>query len=161
MTIEEMIHENLATADARQMKKLARTVSDYVEEYGEEKQKSCLKRQIYGIVGGGHYNREYAEEDISNMCYQDVNGIMHHGPFYTEEETAAAFSRHKDDVSDYCLWDFAVVMNMMRSDYDHTLTRLAKDEEHLDEIVEMLSVEYLQDTDAPHPHDKVWKYING
>lgn len=161
MTIEEIIQENLAGVDARQMKKLARTVSDYVEEYGDAEQKSCVKRQIYGIVGDGHYNREYAEEDIARMCYQDMNGIMHHGPFYAEDKVKEVFARRRDDVSEYCLWDFAVVMNMIRSDYDHTLTRYAKDEEQLDEIVEMMSVEYLQDADAPHPHGKIWHYING
>lgn len=50
---------------------------------------------------------------------------------------------------------------MIRSDYNRTLERFATDEKQMCEIVESLSVEYLQDDDARYSTSKIRHYLNG
>ena len=82
-------------------------------------------------------------------------------PFFTDEEIKEAFDHHKDDISDYNIFDLAVTMNLLRSDHHKLLKQYSKDEEELKEMVVMMAIEYLQDPDCLHPTSKIWHNING
>ena len=46
-------------------------VSDAVEASMPEAEKRILERKIYGKLSGGHYNEQYATEDVAKMSYRD------------------------------------------------------------------------------------------
>ena len=112
-------------------------------------------------VSGGHFNRMYADEAVKKMYYEDAGGTKHYAPYFTEDEVEEIFEKHKDDVSDYTIFDLAVTLNMMRSDNARFLHKYAKDDAQAKQMVIDMAVEYLQDPDAPHPHSKVWHYLKG
>ena len=82
-------------------------------------------------------------------------------PFFTDEEINEVFDKHKDDISDYTIHDLAVTMNLLRSDHHVLLERYTEDAEELKDMVVLMAIEYLQDTDCLHPTSKIWHNING
>mgnify|MGYP007088308426 FL=1 len=132
-----------------------------MDAHASDEDKYCLLKAVYGVISGGHYDKDFAMHDIGNMHYDDANGIRHSAPFFTDSEVQEMFSRHMDELSDYTIYDFAVTLNMVWSDNNRTLCKYAKDGNERKAMAEEMSVEYLCDQDAPHPHNKIWMYING
>ena len=108
-----------------------------------------------------HFDEHSAKEAIKKMWYRDDEGKEQRAPYFTEDEVRKAFDVHMDDVSDYTIHDFAVTMNLLRSDYNRTLERYTADEDELRKMVVNMAVEYLQDDDADYPSSKIWHNING
>lgn len=161
MTLMKLIVENLADNGGKEMLELTKVLSEFVEKNVSDKDKDALLRDVYGVVSGGHFNRMYADEAIGKMYYEDANGMKHPAPYFSEDEVEEIFEEHKDDVSDYTIFDLAVTLNMLRSDNARFLNKYAKDEAQAKQMVVDMAVEYLQDPDAPHPHSKVWCYLKG
>lgn len=159
MTLMKLIVENLADNGGKEMLELTKVLSEFVEKNVSDKDKDALLRDVYGVVSGGHFNRMYADEAICKMYYEDSNGMKHPAPYFSEDEVEEIFEEHKDDVSDYTIFDLAVTLNMLRSDNARFLNKYAKDEAQAKQMVVDMAVEYLQDPDAPHPHSKVWCYL--
>lgn len=124
----------------------------------EDMQRLCT--MIYGVISEGHFDEVWADEAIVKMWYEDEEG-RHAAPFFTDEEVKDAFGKRMDDVSDYNIYDFEVVMNLIRSDYHGTIGKYAKTEEEVKEMTANMAVEYLQDADAAFPTSKIWHEING
>lgn len=161
MTLMKLIVENLADNGGKEMLELTKVLSEFVEKNVSDKDKEVLLREVYGVVSGGHFNRMYAEEVIGSMYYEDADGTKHYAPYFLEDEVEEIFEEHKDDVSDYTIFDLSVTLNMLRSDNARFLKKYAKDEAQAKQMVIDMAVEYLQDPDAPHSHSKVWSYLMG
>lgn len=161
MEIERLIMDNLHGLNTEQMRQLTKEIDCFVDAHATEEDKCCLLKAIYGVISGGHYDKNLAMHDISNMHYDDANGIRHNAPYFTDAEVQEMFSRHMDELSDYNIHDFAVTLNMVWSDNNKTLRRYAQEGNERKEMAECMAVEYLCDQDAPHPHNKIWMYING
>lgn len=161
MTLMKLIVENLADNGGKEMLELTKVISEFVEKNVSDKDKEALMKNVYGVVSGGHFNRMYADEAIKKMYYEDAGGTKHYAPYFTEDEVEEIFEKHKDDVSDYTIFDLAVTLNMMRSDNARFLEKYARDDNQKRQMVVDMAVEYLQDPDAPHPHSKVWGYLKG
>lgn len=161
MELERLIMDNVHGLDANQMRMLIRKISCFVDAHASDEDKYNLLKSVYGVISDGHYDKEFAVKDISNMHYDDANGIRHNAPFFTESEVQEMFSRHMDELSDYTIHDFAVTLNMVWSDNNRTLCKYAKEGCERREMAESMAVEYLCDQDAPHPRNKIWMYING
>ena len=137
-------------------------ISDAVEKDMDEESRERLMRKIYCVMSGGHYNQEFAEEDVARMHYKDLNGKAHYGPYFTEEKVASVYEQVRNTIPEYNMWDFYVVMNMVKSDYCNLLSMWYPDDtetEREKRLVE-LAMNWLNDEDNPYGKEKAWKYFN-
>ena len=163
MTLERLILENVSDTDISPMKSLTKLISDFIENNVQEEARNTLMKKTYGLVGGGHFNEYFANEQIADMYYMDGNGVKHYAPYWTEGELRSVYDSKKDDLAPYNFYDFIVVMNMSKSDQFLKLKRwfpTATDEELLDKIIDE-SITWLDDTDNPYGDKKAWGYFNG
>ena len=137
-------------------------ISDAVEKDMTAEAKKHLMRKIYCVMSGGHYNEEFAKEDVAKMYFKDANGKAHHAPYFTDEQVAAIYEKVKGSIPAYNMWDFYVTLNMVDSDYKPMLMRWYPDasettmEKHFIEI----AMTWLNDEDNPYGKEKIWKYLN-
>ena len=138
-------------------------ISDAVEKDMDAEAKKHLMRKVYCVMSGGHYNEEFAHEDVAKMHYKDANGKVHKAPFLTEEKVASVYEKVKANIPAYNMWDFYVVMNMVIADNANMLalwfpdaTETQKEKHYIE-----LALNWLNDDDNPYGKEKAWKYLNG
>lgn len=138
-------------------------ISDAVEKDMDAEAKKRLMRKVYCVMSGGHYNEEFAHEDVAKMHYKDANGKVHKAPFLTEEKVASVYEKVKANIPAYNMWDFYVVMNMVIADNANMLalwfpdaTETQKEKHYIE-----LALNWLNDDDNPYGKEKAWKYLNG
>ena len=127
-------------------------ISDAVEKEMDEKAKDHLMRKVYCVMSGGHYNEEFAKEDVAKMYYTDMSGNKHYAPYFSPERINILYNNVH----------FCVTMNMIESDYAHLVSMWfpdASEEEKEKRYVE-LALNWLEDEDNPFGQDNVWKYFN-
>lgn len=162
MTLGKLITEYAADADVTKMEKITDVVSDFVERCATTEEKKRLMKRVYGIVGGGHFNEHFAAEQIAEMYYTESGGSNRYAPYWTESELRDVFDGVKDRVSPYNLYDFMVVMNMMKSDQYLKLRKWfpgSTEDELFGKIVDE-AVNWLDDGDSPFGDTKAWGYFN-
>ena len=116
---------------------------------------------VHGVLSEEYFDKYFADDAISKMWYEDADGTKHMDPFFTDEEIKEVFYKHKDDISDYTIHDLSVTMNLLRSDHHLLLERYSEDAGELKEMVVLMAIEYLQDSDCLHATSKIWHNING
>lgn len=160
MNYVELIEKYREELTPEQMMDIAEAIGRFVEYKASEKEMNRLCTIVYGVIGGGHFDKYFADEAIGKIWYEDEDG-KHHAPFFTDEEVRDVFKKHMDDISDYTIYDLAVTMNLLRSDYNGLLKKhTSTDDEMMDMLVDMV-IEYLQDADTEYPTSKIWHSING
>ena len=139
-----------------------KVISKAVEESFPKEKKEKLMRDVYNIMSTGHYNEDFAREDIAKMYYEDKNGDKHQAPYWPEESVRAIFDEYSDDIPDYNFWDFYVTMNMIKSDNWCMLTRWfpSSTEQDMNEKIAEMSTNWLKDEDWP-TKTKIWDYLSG
>lgn len=139
-------------------------ISNFVESAKDahpDEYKSLMKT-IYADMMGGHYNMEFAKEQISKIYYTE-DAVKHYGPFWTDEKMHHAYEAAKNAIpSSYNEWDFWVTLSMIKSDFNCLLDDWFPEtgEEQLLSYMIDLSINFLNDDDAPHPKTKIWSYFN-
>ena len=163
MTLYELIRKYSSGKGEDSMWKAVSAISNSVDENYSTEQKQHLMRSIYHIMSDGHYNEVFAKEDIEKMYYIDESGDTHYGPYWTDDALRSAYDTIKNKIPGYNVWDFSVVMSMLKSDMCVLLHKWfpnATPEDITTRIVE-LSVNWLNDDDDPYGGEKIWKYFNG
>ena len=138
-----------------------KVISRFVEDGLSEEMKEKLMREVYNIISTGHYNAEFAKEDISNMYYTDKNGNKHQAPYWPEDAVKSLYDQYSDEIPDYNFWDYYVTMNMLASDNWCMLAKWfpnASDSEMNEKLAEM-SENWLKDEDWP-TKTKIWDYLS-
>ena len=138
-------------------------VSEALESGMDTKEKNCLIRKVYGLMSDKHYNEEFAREDISKMYYKDEDGKKHFAPYWSDDALRLLFEDYHADIPEYNFWDWAVTMNMTKSDNCPLIMEWfpdADDDERNERIVR-LAINWLQDDDNPYGDSKIWCYMNG
>ena len=137
-------------------------ISETVEKELSTEAKKHLLRKIYCVMNGGHYNEEFAREDVGKMYYKDANGKTHYAPYFTDEKVATIYERVKGNIPAYNMWDFYVAMNMVASDNWCMLTRWFPDasEATMEKHFIEMTLNWLNDEDNPYGKEKIWKYLN-
>lgn len=161
MNFVELIQQYQKGTTPEQMLAVTKVIGEFVTSHATEEEMCSLSKDIYGIIGEGHFDRYFAKDAIGKMYYEEENGTKHYGPFFTDEEVKEVFDLNKDDISDYTIHDLAVTMNMLRSDNNRFFERYAKNTTEMKAMVTCMAIEYLQDPDAPYPTKKIWRYVNG
>ena len=162
MTLYELT-KNYGTGKGEDMMwTTTRLVSQAVEESMDKDSRHKLLRSIYGKLSDGHYNEEYAMEDVAQMYYKDRHGDRHYAPYWSVPTVMEIYSNVKDEIPAYNEWDFFVVVNMIKSD-DYTMLERwypgLTSEQYDEKIVEM-SLNWLKDEDNPYGDSKIWSYLN-
>lgn len=145
------------------MWKVVADVSEAVEESMPEEARKELVREIYEEMSGGHYDEDFAMEDIEKMYYTDKSGTKHRAPYWSVSTMEDVYNSIKSEIRPYNFWDFAVTLNMVASDNWMMLERWfpgMEDGDRNAKLVDM-AVNWLKDEDAKHPDSKIWHYING
>lgn len=145
------------------MWKVVEAVSCAIEKSMPEEGKEELMRTLYAKMSGGHYNKEYALEDVEKMYYVE-NGKKHFAPYWSEEQVKPVYESVRSAIpSAYNFWDFYVTLQMMKSDNCPLLKEWfpAATEEELTKKVVALAVNWLADEDNPFGKEKIWSYLNG
>ena len=144
------------------MWKALSAVSEAVDSSMDETARHCLLRKVYAAMSDGHYDRDFAKEDVAKMYYADASGVRHSAPYWTEEQMQNTYSRMKGKIPAYNVWDFCVTMNMVASD---NWTLLHDWFPNMDmgvfssKVAEM-AVNWLNDPDSPYGTRKIWDYLN-
>ena len=137
------------------------TISRFVDKYMSDEEKEKLMRDVYNVVSDGHYNPEFAKEDIAKMYYKDKNGNKHYAPYWPEPAVRSIYERHASEMPGYNFYDFEVTMNMIASDNWCMLTKwfpgISSDE--MNEKVTEMAISWLRDDDWP-TGTKIWDYLN-
>lgn len=144
------------------MWKTIEVISDAIERTMPEADQDALARKVYGVISGEHYNEEFAHEDMAKMYYLMPGGEKVYAPYWSEEVLRNLYKRYKDQIPGYNCWDWAVVMNMVKSDYCDILTEWFPeddDSERLERLVK-LAIKWLDDPDNPYGTGKAWGYFN-
>ena len=137
-------------------------VSDAVESSMSEEDKKCMLRKVYGAMSDGHYNEEFAQEDVAKMFYKGPDGKDHRAPYWTVEQVRDVYASVSRQIPDYNFWDFYVTLQMTKADNCPLLTRwfpnATADEK--DKMLVEMAVNWLDDPDSPSAGHKIWSYLN-
>lgn len=162
MNLVELITKYQADATPEQMVQVTKIIGKFVAMHAEEDDLLKLHKEIYGVVGNGHFNDFFAEAQIKKMVFEDNKEVEHRAPYYTAAKTQEIYETVKDEIRPYNQWDFAVVLNMIYSDnYNLIMKWFPEDSEEqlMDKMVD-LAVNWLRDDDNPYGHCKAWGYFN-
>lgn len=162
MTMYEMIETYGKGRGEGKMWESVAVISDAVEKYMSSEAKHHLMREIYCVMSGGHYNEEFAKEDVAKMHYKDMAGVTHHAPFFTYEKVSEIYEKIRERIPSYNMWDFYVTLNMIESDYACLMKNWFPDasEEQKEKYYIELALNWLNDPDNPYGMEKIWKYLN-
>lgn len=161
MRLYQMIKENWDESSEDAMWASVKALSEYLDHQSEEEREEVL-RKVYEAMTGGHFNEHFAKEQIAKMVYKDKAGEVKNGPFYDMETIKAIYEQIKDTIKPYNVWDFAVVMNMVKSDNDALFRKWwsSATEADLQQKVIEMSINWLDDPDYVPMNKKAWNYFN-
>lgn len=140
-------------------------VSDFLEKIKETHKNEYwdIVKDTYALMCGEHYNEEFATWRIEQMFLKDKAGNIHRSPHWTKAEYKAVYEAFKGKLKDssYNCWDFAVTLEMQRTDYYNMLKDWMPDatDEEIDKKVISMSLAYLNDDDGED--GKIWKRFEG
>lgn len=109
---------------------------------------SFMRKQA-GIMMGCHYDKEWADYDVSQIAYTDKEGKKRTGAYWTCEQIEEA-TKGMNFPSGTTKWDVYVAMNSFHADTCKVLT----DEQILKAAYQF----YFADEDFP-ANTKIWKYM--
>lgn len=160
-TIYELIHSHSEGKGEGIMWDSVRVISDAVEASMPKEAAERLKRELYALMCGGHFNEYFAKEAVSKMYYEDENGEARYAPYWTEAAVREMYESRKDEIGKYNFWDFFVALHLVASDNHAIILRWFPDEtpEERETRYLELTVNFLCDADWP-TDTKVWDYIN-
>ena len=144
------------------MWKAITVVSQSMESSMPKEELDKLKKNIYAMLTGGHYDKDFALETVRGMYYIDKAGNKHQAPYWAVETVMEVYETVKNKIPNYNCWDFYVALNMVAADNWCMLSKWfpdMTDAERNDRLVEM-AVNWLDDPDNPYGHEKAWGYYN-
>ncbi len=161
MNLAELIEKYQSNATSEQMLAVTKIIGEFVGKHAKEEDLCKLYKEIYGIVGNGHFNAYFAEAQIAKMSFEDAEGVEHRAPYYTTAKMQEIYETVKDEIRPYNQWDFSVVLNMVYSDNYNLMKKWfpeESEEQLLDRFVD-LAVNWLEDEDNPYGTCKAWGYF--
>lgn len=128
-----------------------------LKEYIPEDEYESLAKDIYEAVQGPHFDEDFAKCQISKMYYEE-DGIKHYAPYWNDISSVYMQSKKKL-LYPYNKWDFAVALNMIKSDNYLLLKEWFPDEKDLYGKIVELTINWLNDEDNPYGDSKIWGYF--
>lgn len=136
-------------------------ISDAIEQSMPENERKTLYEKIYGYLSEGHYDENFAKEAIAHMFYNSKDGQKHSAPYFTDSTINEIYGKIKDKIRGYNVWDFAVTLNMVASDYHNLIIEWFPDADAEARIEKYtaLAVNWLSDEDW-QGKNKIWCYLH-
>ena len=167
MTYYDLIKKYGAGKGEQAMWASTKRVSDYLTSLKDTNPKEYWKllKATYADMCGKHFDEHFAKWQIEQMYYTDKEGRKHYAPYWNDDDMKKVYEANKSklETNAYNMWDFAVTMNMIKSDNCILLHKWfpnASDDEMLSRLID-LSVNWLNDKDNPFGDGvKVWCYFN-
>ena len=162
MTLLQIFQKYGTGKDNAAMTKTTEVLSEFIKNRLSDEDYYVLKKKVYASLEGGHFNKEFADMQMSKLYYKDINGEKHYAPYWTDDEMYAVYQNNKAKLGNYNLYDFEVALNMIKSDNYNKLKswfQTATKDELLDKLVEE-TLNWLDDEDNPFGKEKVWRYFN-
>ena len=162
MTLYDLTKKYGSGKGEEMMWKTVEVISEAVETSMEPEAKEQLMRDVYGKMSGGHYNEEYAIEDVAKMFYKDSNGKEIHAPYWTVQQVKDVYDTISGKIPDYTFWDFYVTLQMIKADNCPLLMRWFPNStaDERDKMLIEMAINWLADPDYPYPGEKIWRYLN-
>lgn len=93
-------------------------VSDFIKPMKETNRQEYWKlmREVYGLIGGGHYDEKFAIHDVGDIMYTNRKGEKKQGAYWTVEQVEDATKGMTFPVG-VNKWDKWVAANMAHSDF--------------------------------------------
>ena len=151
MNLVELITKYQTDATPEQMVKVTKIIGKFVAMHATEDDLLKLYKEIYGVVGNGHFNDFFAEAQIKDMVFEDAKDVEHRAPYFTMAKTQEIYETVKDEIRPYNQWDNYNLMKKWFAD--------DSEEQLMDKMVD-LSVNWLRDDDNPYGHCKAWGYFH-
>ena len=104
MNLVELITKYQSDATPEQMVKVTKIIGKFVAMHAEENDLLKLYKEIYGVVGNGHFNDFFAEAQIKKMVFEDDKEVEHRAPYYTAAKTQEIYETVKDEIRPYNQW---------------------------------------------------------
>lgn len=162
-TIYDIIKANFSDKGEATMWDATKVISDAVEHSMPEDHREHLKREIYALMSGGHFNEMFAKEAVGRMYYTDDDGKDHYAPYWTEQAVREMYDSVAKDIPHYNFWDFFVTLHLVSTRNHKLLVKWFPKEdtdEREDRYVEM-AVNWLHDEQSPFGKGtKIWGYMN-
>lgn len=164
MTLYEMTKQYGAGKGESMMWDTLALVSDAMEASMPREEREELKRKLYGKLSGGHYNEQYAMEDVAKMSYRDTRtGMTKSAPYWPVPVVRDIYESLKGELRGYNCWDFFVTLNMVATKDSSLVDKWfpnISDNDRDGKLVEM-AVNWLHDENNPYGDRKIWCYLNG
>lgn len=140
------------TANEKTMWKSVESVSELLDEIKESHKDLywSFMREQYGIMSGGHYDKVWADWDVSQMYSTNKDGKKCEGEIFSLAETEE-HSKGWSLPSGTTKYDVYVAMNAMAHDLGKTF-----DKEHIAKATKCF---YFSDEDWTHKESKIWCYM--
>lgn len=160
-TLYDLIKSNSNGKGEDMMWGSVEVISKFIDDHVSEEEKDKLMHQVFGLMSGGHYNEEFAEQAISKMYYKDKGGRKHFAPYWTPDQTEEIYEEVKSKIPEYNLFDFMVTINMKASDDWNLLHAWFPEitQEQLNKKITESTLNWLIDDDWP-TKSKIWDYFN-
>lgn len=161
VTLYELIKSHSGGQGEEMMWNSIDLISKFIDEHLDEGDKKNLITRVFGLMSKGHYNEEFADEEIAHMYYQDKGGRKHFAPYWSHDQMEDIYEVMKSQIPDYNLYDFIVTFNMLASDNWYLLHNWFPEinSEQLAKRITDLTVTWLNDEDWP-TKSKIWDYFN-
>lgn len=146
------------TANEKTMWQSVESVSELLDEIKESHKDLywSFMRNQYGIMSGGHYDKVWAEYDVSQMHYTDKEGKKHTGAYWTIEQIEEA-TKGMSFPTGVTKWDKFVAFNGFHADMCKTYT----DEQIIKGAYAFFFMDEDWDEDKPGSSPtKVWEYFS-
>lgn len=140
-------------------KVFAKVIDNHVPDHIDK-----MERKVHCLISDGHYNEEFALEDVKHMYYVQ-NGNKVFAPYWDMNKVSKIYDSFKGNnpiLDTYNLYDFYVTLNMIKSDnYKLYKSRFKNySENELDNLFVEDAINWLDDSDNPFGESKIWEYIN-
>lgn len=136
-------------------------ISDSIETSMPKEEADCLKRKLYEMMEGKHFDENMAKEAVSKMYYSDENGEKKYAPYWTVNTIQEIFTKVSPKISQYNMWDFFVTIHLVASNNHALIVKWFPNDtpEQRDERYVEMSVNWLNDPNSPISDHKIWGYI--
>lgn len=167
MELKNYIKENKNKLTQDKFEKIACMLAEVIDNHVDD-HIDKMKRKVWCIISDGHYNEEFALEDVKKMYYTDKENNKHYAPYWDFDKIKEIYTSLKGEyikvLDNYNVYDFYVTLNMIKSD-NYTLYKNNRFKGYSDTELDKLFIEdalnWLDDEDNPYGTSKIWKYING
>ena len=99
-TIHDIIKTHSDGKGVGMMWQTTKMISDAIEADMPKESADRLKRDLYALMCGGHFNEDFAREAVRRMYYTEEEGERMYAPYWSEATVRGIYEDVKDEFDD-------------------------------------------------------------